>query len=205
MISAPLSSTDRDPFQPLHPPGVSRGQTSATWRRAARRACARAACAAAAALLPLAPAAADFRVCNDTASRVGVAIGYKDKDGWATEGWWNLPSRSGCEVVLRGTLASRYYYIYAVDYDRGGEWSGQAFMCTIDKEFLIRGIGDCLAHGYDRTGFFEVDTGEQSDWTVQLTETSESKPSGPATQGPGPGRQGPAQPLTAPPTAPAAR
>jgi len=46
-------------------------------------------------------------------------------------------------------------------------------MCTRDKEFTIRGIGDCLARGYDRTGFFEVDTGEQRAWTVQLTESSE--------------------------------
>ena len=36
-------------------------------------------------------------------------------------------------------LVARYYYIYAIDYDRGGEWSGQAFMCTRDKEFTIRG------------------------------------------------------------------
>ncbi len=46
-------------------------------------------------------------------------------------------------------------------------------MCTRDKEFTIRGIGDCLARGYDRTGFFEVDTGEQRAWTVQLTESAE--------------------------------
>jgi uncharacterized membrane protein len=186
---------------------MSKQSTMAGWRRAAQRCCALPALAGALTALACGPAAADFRVCNNTSSRVGVAIGYKDKDGWATEGWWNLPSRSGCEVVLRGTLASRYYYIYAVDYDRGGEWSGQAFMCTRDKEFLIRpGVGDCLAHGYDRTGFFEVDTGDQSDWTVQLTESSESKPgsNGPATQAPGPSRQGPAQ-LTAPPTAPAVR
>src|SRR5690349_24316962 len=50
---------------------------------------------------------------------------------------------------------------------------GQAYMCTRDKEFAIRGIGDCLARGYDRTGFFEVDTGEQRAWTVQLTESGE--------------------------------
>jgi uncharacterized membrane protein len=118
------------------------------------------------------PAAADFRLCNNTASRVGVAIGYKDADGWTTEGWWNLPART-CETVVKGNLVARYYYVYAIDYDRGGEWMGQAFMCTRDKEFTIRGIGDCLARGYDRTGFFEVDTGEQRAWTVQLTESSE--------------------------------
>ena len=47
-------------------------------------------------------------------------------------------------------------------------------MCTRDKEFTIRGTGDCLARGFDRTGFFEVDTGEQQTWTVQLTETGET-------------------------------
>jgi uncharacterized membrane protein len=118
------------------------------------------------------PAAADFRLCNNTGSRVGVAVGYKDADGWTTEGWWNLPSRT-CETVLKGNLVARFYYVYAIDYDHGGEWMGQAYMCTRDKEFTIRGISDCLARGYDRTGFFEVDTGEQRAWTVQLTESSE--------------------------------
>ena len=124
------------------------------------------------------PAAADFRLCNNTASRVGVAVGYKDAEGWTTEGWWNLPSHT-CETVLKGTLVARYYYVYAIDYDRGGEWMGQAYMCTRDKEFTIRGIADCLARGYDRTGFFEVDTGEQRAWTVQLTESSEQAPQHP--------------------------
>jgi uncharacterized membrane protein len=124
------------------------------------------------------PAAADFRLCNNTGSRVGVAIGYKDAEGWTTEGWWNVPSRS-CETLLRGGLVARYYYIYAVDYDRGGEWSGHAFMCSREKEFTIRGTEDCLARGYDRTGYFEVDTQEQRSWTVQLTDTAEQTPDRP--------------------------
>src|SRR6201981_2053948 len=129
------------------------------------------------------PAAADFRLCNNTSSRVGVAIGYKDAEGWTTEGWWNLPART-CETVLKGTLVARYYYVYEIDYDRGGEWMGQAYMGTRDKEFTIRGIGDCLARGYDHTGFFEVDTGEQRAWTVQLTESSEQPKQAPAPPGP---------------------
>jgi len=142
------------------------------------------------------PAAADFRLCNNTGSRVGVAVGYKDSDGWTTEGWWNLPSRS-CETVLKGNLVARFYYIYAIDYDRGGEWSGQAYMCTRDKEFTIQGTQDCLARGFDKTGFFEVDTGEQRTWTVQLTETGENAQQRPLTPGlpvlPTPGRQAPSQ------------
>ena len=135
------------------------------------------------------PASADFRLCNNTSSRVGIALGYKDADGWTTEGWWNISSRS-CETLLRGTLVARYYYIYAIDYDRGGEWSGQAFMCSRDKEFTIRGTEDCLARGYDRTGYFEVDTGEQRAWTVQLTDANEQ----PSTQQRVPGMPGPVGP-----------
>ena len=124
------------------------------------------------------PALADFRLCNNTGSRVGVSLGYKDAEGWTTEGWWNVPARS-CETLLRGSLVARYYYIYAVDYDRGGEWSGHAFMCSREKEFTIRGTENCLTRGYDRTGFFEVDTGEQHSWTVQLTDAAEQTPAGP--------------------------
>jgi Protein of unknown function (DUF1036) len=79
------------------------------------------------------------------------------------------------------------YYVYAIDYDRGGEWMGQAVMCTRDKKFTICGSGD---RRYDRTGFFEVDTGGQRAWTVQLTESSEQSvqkpapPSGPVSGAP---------------------
>jgi len=122
-----------------------------------------------------APALADLRMCNTTASRIGVAIGYRDAQGWVTEGWWNIAPR-GCETLLRGTLAARFYYVHAVDYDKGGEWTGKSVMCTRNKEFTIRGITDCLARGYDRDGFFEVDTGEQKSWTIQLTDPTGAAP-----------------------------
>ncbi len=155
------------------------------------------------ALLAASPALADFRLCNNTGSRVGVAIGYKDQEGWVTEGWWNITPRT-CETLLRGALVARYYYIYAVDYDRGGEWSGHAYMCSRDKEFTIRGTKNCLARGYDRTGFFEVDTREQRSWTVQLTDNAESAPErpllplGPAPIPPAAGQRPPPAPPSAP-------
>jgi uncharacterized membrane protein len=166
---------------------------------------ARTALAAAACLIGMltfaAPAHADFRLCNNTGSRVGIALGYKDGEGWITEGWWNVSARS-CETLLRGSLVARYYYIYAVDYDRGGEWSGHAYMCSRDKEFTIRGNEDCLARGYDRTGFFEVDTGEQRAWTVQLTDSAEQSPPSPTgapnTTGPIP-KEPPKDPTKEPP------
>lgn len=113
------------------------------------------------------PAAADFRFCNGTGNRVGVAIGYKDSDDWISEGWWNIEP-GDCRSVLVGTLTSRYYYVHAVDYDQGGEWGGEALMCTRNTSFTIRGIGRCEQRGYSSSGFYEVDTQESSSFTVQL-------------------------------------
>jgi uncharacterized membrane protein len=112
---------------------------------------------------------ADLKLCNTTTSRVGVAIGYKDKEGWATEGWWNVAAHT-CETLLKGVLIARYYYLHAVDYDRGGEWAGSISMCTDDKAFTIRETKNCVERGYKQTGFFEVDTGEERDWTIRLTD-----------------------------------
>jgi uncharacterized membrane protein len=113
--------------------------------------------------------AGGLRLCNRTSSRVGIAIGYKENRRWSTEGWWNVAPDT-CETLVAGALVSRFYYVYAVDYDRGGVWGGKALMCTRDKMFTINGIEDCVARGYEKSGFFEVDTGEQKSWTVQLTE-----------------------------------
>jgi uncharacterized membrane protein len=136
-------------------------------------------------LVPLAalwasPARADLRLCNLTESRVGVSLGYRDATGWITEGWWNVAPR-GCEILLKGDLAARFYYVHAIDYDRGGDWSGRSFMCTREREYTIRGVEDCLARGFDRTGFFEIDSGEQKSWTVQLTDPGRADGSPPST------------------------
>ncbi len=121
-------------------------------------------------LLQHSAAQADLRVCNKTSSRVGIAVGYKADRDWTTEGWWTIGSDS-CATLLPGRLSGRYYYMYAVDYDQGGEWGGNtAFLCTQEKEFTIIGVSNCVARGYQRTGFYEVDTGMQQNWTIQLTE-----------------------------------
>ncbi len=112
---------------------------------------------------------ADLRLCNQTNSKVGITLGYRDPQGWVTEGWWDLKPKD-CETLLKGVLAARFYYVFAVDYTRGGEWSGRALMCTKDTAFTIRGVEDCLARGFDRNGFIEVDTGEQKSWTIQLSD-----------------------------------
>jgi uncharacterized membrane protein len=124
------------------------------------------------ATLPATAALADLKLCNTTSSRIGVAIGYQDPNGWTTEGWWNISAQT-CETLYKGTLSSRFYYIHAIDYDRGGEWAGKSLMCTAEKAFTIRGVQDCTRRGYKSTGFFEVDTQEAKDWTIRLTDPSE--------------------------------
>jgi uncharacterized membrane protein len=117
---------------------------------------------------------AELKLCNMTQSRVGIAVGYRDEKAkqWVTEGWWNVLSH-GCETLLRQKLDGQFYYIYAVDYDRGGAWEGKDprfTMCIADKSFTITGLADCAGRGYKQARFLEVDTGQADNFTIRLTE-----------------------------------
>lgn len=117
----------------------------------------------------ISPAYADLRVCNQTANPVSIALGYRAERGWQSEGWWVAPPTQ-CAIVYQGNLNSRFFYLYVADDIGGGAWDGSVFMCTRDESFTIFGVEDCLARGYERTGFFEVDTQNRTDWTLQLTD-----------------------------------
>ncbi len=113
--------------------------------------------------------------CNDTQSHIGIAFGYEEGHAWVSEGWWNVDP-GACETVLNGTLEDRFYYFHAVDYDNGGFWGGYKNFCILDKLFTIRDLENCGQRGYVTAGFFEVDTGDQDHWTVNLSgeKTSET-------------------------------
>jgi uncharacterized membrane protein len=128
----------------------------------------------AALLIGMTAAHADLKLCNNTQSRVGIAIGYRGADGWVTEGWWNVLSRQ-CETLIGGQLQGQFYYVYAIDYDRGGAWEGKDAkntMCIADKTFTIKGLEDCAGRGYKAARFLEVDTGEANSYTIKLVEPS---------------------------------
>ena len=128
-------------------------------------------CAASFPRLYATAAHADLRVCNKTTSRVGIAIGYKAHARLDHRGLVDGRRPTAARRSSPGRSSGRFYYMYAVDYDQGGEWGGNtAFFCTQEKEFTIEGVNDCVARGYQRTGFYEVDTGNQESWTIQLTE-----------------------------------
>ena len=130
----------------------------------------------------VAPAWADLRVCNQSSNQVSVALGYRADKGWQSEGWWVAPPNK-CAIVYQGDLHSRFFYLYVADDIGGGAWDGTNFMCTRDESFTIFGVEDCLARGYERTGFFEVDTQNRTDWTLQLTDPANNDAAGPADNG----------------------
>ena len=82
----------------------------------------------------------------------------------------NTVQRSLEELERRGILYSvRGSGWFVADDIGGGVWDGSVYMCTRDDAFTIFGVEDCLARGHERTGFFEIDTEDRTDWTVQLT------------------------------------
>ena len=131
------------------------------------------------------PALADLRVCNQTPDPISVALGYRADKGWQSEGWW-VAAPSQCATVYQGNLHSRFFYLFAADDIGGGAWDGNVYLCTRDDSFTIFGVEDCLARGYERTGFFEVDTQNKTDWTLQLTDPAANANNATGTDADGP-------------------
>ena len=115
------------------------------------------------------PAEAGFTVCNKGGREARVAIGRFNGTRWSSEGWWHVPAKK-CAELVAGRLDARYYYLYATD-GAAGTWDGSKSFCTgTTDKFSIVGRGGCVAHGFDRRGFFEVDTGNRLDWTQSLSD-----------------------------------
>ena len=114
---------------------------------------------------PAPPAAASFRVCNQTLDLLNVAVGTPDDAGFSTEGWWVVTANS-CAEIIREELSSRYIYLFASDVYGQSIVSGALPMCVGRKKFRILGIDDCYLRGYDRADFKEIDTFAAPDWTV---------------------------------------
>ena len=71
--------------------------------------------------------------------------------------------------LLTGPLQARYYYLYATD-GAAGTWEGKTHFCVAPAaNSSSPGARDCAKRGFDRRGFFEVDTGKTPDWTQTLS------------------------------------
>ena len=114
-----------------------------------------------------APALAGFSVCNKTGQAVRAAIGRFDGTNWTSEGWWSVKA-GACATLLTGPLQGRFYYLYATD-GAAGIWDGKTRFC-VAPEKRFKSVGrDCAKNGFDRRGFFQVDTGKKPDWTQTLS------------------------------------
>lgn len=120
-------------------------------------------------LLLALPCRAAFLVCNKTAHETKVALGRFDGSAWSSEGWWTVAPKA-CEKLIAGPLDARYYYLYATD-GGTGSWDGKNGFCVAPADkFAIKGRSDCAKFGYDRKGFFEIDTGQARDYTQNLSD-----------------------------------
>ena len=115
------------------------------------------------------PALAGLTVCNHTSQSTKVALGYFGGSAWSSRGWWIIKP-GNCRQVLPEPLNARYYYLYATD-DSSGAWDGRSGFCVAAAgKFDIKGRADCANHGYDRKGFFRIDTGQATNYTQSLSE-----------------------------------
>jgi uncharacterized membrane protein len=121
-------------------------------------------------LTPLlaAPAHAKFAVCNKGTHEADVALGHFNGTDWMSEGWWKVAPKS-CANLLSTPLDARFYYLYAND-GGAGTWDGGKQFCTETHDFKIVGRAQCADRGFDKKGFFQIDTGEAPDWTKSLSD-----------------------------------
>jgi uncharacterized membrane protein len=111
---------------------------------------------------------ATFNICNKSNLAVHAALGRFDGTNWTSQGWWTIQPKK-CAEILTGPLDARYYYLYATD-GGAGTWEGHTHFCvTPSAKFLAPGRADCARRGFDRRGFFEVDTGGAPNWIQTLS------------------------------------
>ncbi len=113
------------------------------------------------------PAEAALNVCNRSNLPAKVAVGRFNGTKWMSEGWWTIEPTK-CATLVEGNLKARYYYLYATD-GAAGTWDGGKNFCTTPNDkFAIVGRADCAKAGFDKRGFFEIDTGQSPNWTQSL-------------------------------------
>lgn len=117
-----------------------------------------------------APAAAEFRVCNQTLNLFNIAVGRPiPNDLFETEGWWTLAANS-CTTLIKEPLESSFFYIYGTDIYGEPAIVGSTDMCVGAKRFVIRDRKDCWVRGFRQVPFLEVDTKNAASWTVFIRE-----------------------------------
>ncbi|WP_370931377.1 DUF1036 domain-containing protein [Bartonella sp. DGB1] len=114
-------------------------------------------------------AMAKLRICNDSSMTIGVALGYKKDQTWTSQGWWSLDPNE-CKTIIEEPLDNRFYYLYAENKNKTSQWNGPIPMCISDEKFIIENVDNCFVRGFQRAGFQEYDTQQQTSWTIRLND-----------------------------------
>jgi uncharacterized membrane protein len=115
------------------------------------------------------PALADLSLCNHADRAARIALGRFNGTDWMSEGWWAVPAGK-CQVLVKGKLKARYYYLYAAD-GSAGSWPGTHSFCVgAGESFQVFGRDNCAARGYDHRDFYEIDTQDKLDYTTYLAD-----------------------------------
>jgi len=128
------------------------------------------------ALLCSEPAAADFRVCNQTSYILYAAVGYEAGVQMLTRGWTRV--RPGdCGTALQGVLNQPAYFLYArssrAHTGPMRAWGGRIRLCAKENNFAIDvpvGAARCASDDAFLVPFASVTTGHRASWTTTLTE-----------------------------------
>lgn len=119
---------------------------------------------------------AAFTFCNNMGDPVEAAFGYRNKEGWVSEGWWTIQVGT-CVKVYPHDLSERFYFYYArtltssAPQGTAGKqqvWRGKYQFCVDPKPFRIEGDDACEARGHTSLGFDEVEVGKQRDFRVNF-------------------------------------
>ena len=119
-------------------------------------------------------ALADFRVCNRSSNaEINVAYGHQTRtDESLSEGWWRV-RQGDCVTLIEGPLRHRYYYLYGESGNtmwEGDKSQESGWFCTKGEKFTLPGDMDCGSAGYDAHKFIEDDTGDNDDFTHNLSD-----------------------------------
>jgi len=125
------------------------------------------------------PAAADFRVCNQTSYILYAAVGYESGVQMLTRGWTRV--RPGeCGTTLQGTLDQPAYFLYArssrAHAGPARAWGGRIRLCAKETNFAIDvpvGAARCASDDAFLLPFASVMTGHKASWTATLTEAAQ--------------------------------
>jgi uncharacterized membrane protein len=112
---------------------------------------------------------AAFTVCNNTGSKINVAIAYGPKDapgtntgghlGVTAEGWWSLDPRE-CAQLSSIHAGNNWLYYHATS--RNGTSGGSSLLCVSNKPFTIgqsfRRSGDKCPPNQHLAGFKRLET-----------------------------------------------